>query len=428
MYINKYILLLSIIGTAISLHLWIQKERSFDQGCWGIAGSEAASTEGCTAQTLKKGESILGVPTAAAAFLFFLSSSALSIVGLTLPPQSAQRAHDLADIAISVATPLTLYLIYLQVASQTFCPLCLVIAGTLLAMAALHLARWRKGGYARPTDAERLAAVGYAVGLSFVGIALIIAVLFPLNKIGLRPLDRGLEAKQIEALIAKSVPAQAKAGSDAAPGKPTLDKSKPALDLQDWVGKRDVAGALPEVALFLDPNCPHCSQSFAAFQSAERHYSGKASFHLIPRPLWSHSVLQIQALELARAEGKYMEMWGLQFKRQKKGGLNQTELTKLFGELGLHILNLEARLGELKPAVLQRRDRAQANGITSTPALYINGYRVRGSSDIEKSLATLLETKDHKLALPGDQATGEPALRSKSPVSAKNAVSAVVQP
>ena len=41
--LNRVILFLSLAGMILAIHLWIQHERNFDKGCWGLGESVTQS-------------------------------------------------------------------------------------------------------------------------------------------------------------------------------------------------------------------------------------------------------------------------------------------------------------------------------------------------------------------------------------------------
>jgi protein-disulfide isomerase len=299
-------------------------------------------------------------------------------------------------VAVAVAFSFTLYLFYVQAfVARAFCPLCVVSGVLVTTLFVIHVFHFWNGNYPLVSDDRRPVEIGYASAVGFAGIGLLAALMLFVNEVGTRRLDQGDSARQFTAMLGRSLP-RFIAEEKLMEMKPALyDREQPALKLTEWIssetpslGGRDKP---VKVVVFLDPNCPGCVREFATVEKLAEMYQSKASFYVFPRVLWDFSLLQTQALELARVEGKYFEMWRAQFSHQQKGGLNLAELDGLFDEVQLDKRDLQKRLAAMRPTVERMRDRAIAAGIKGTPTLFINGVAVDLRSLDEGSLARLIE-------------------------------------
>lgn len=392
---NRLSLLISLCGLIVSLHLWIQKERNFDQGCWGADRSLASQVDsGCNDQELKKHSELLGVSVAAWGYAFYMAMAALSFGKILLPDKGAQACHTVSEMAVALAFPFSVYLAWVQAfVAKAFCPLCLISGALVTGLFILHAVQYRRG-FEPIEEARRPLEIGYASAMAFLAMGVLAALMIMVNQIGSRRLDQGETARQFEAMFERTLrkhiePAQL------LEMKPALYNAElPPLDLKEWLnGELPFMGANPglSVVAFLDPNCPGCKGTFTTVKLLAGRYGDRARFHVISRTLWPYSELQSQALELAAEAGKYHEMWEAQFEHAQKGGLNLAELGKLFRKLGITTEDLEKRLATVRPAVLARRDRAMAAGVRGTPTVYINGRAVAQSSTDLPSLSKLIE-------------------------------------
>lgn len=379
----------------LSLHLWIQKERSFDQGCWGAdQAAMLPAAGGCNDEQLKKYSEFLGVSVAAWGYGFYFLCAGLAFGKILFTGNAARSCHTASEMAVALAFPFSLYLVGVQAfVAKAFCPLCLLSAVLVTTLFALHVAQYRRG-FEPLSEERRSVEIGYASGMVFLAMGVLAALMIMVNQIGTRRLDRGETARQFEAMLAKTLPKHIEPAR-LLEMKPALyNPELPPLDLKAWLtGELPALGVNPglSVVAFLDPNCPGCKGTYATIKLLAGRYGDRAQFHVISRTLWPYSELQSQALDVAAQNGKYHEMWKAQFDHAKKGGMNPAELESLFRELGLTTENLAQRLADVRPAVLARREQAIAAGVRGTPTIYVNGRAVAHASTDLPSMSKLLE-------------------------------------
>lgn len=390
---NRLILLISMLGAVLAMHLWIQKERDFDQGCMGVAVKGLASLDGCRSPSLAKMNQMFGVSTAAVGYLFYCAMAGLTYLKMASRGPLGSWSRLLADVLVSAAAPMAIYLVYFQVKNGAYCILCLISSGFILSMFVLHALQWGRVVAVESTERTRVADIGYAAGVSLGAGGLALAILIFVNQVGVRSNDVGLDADKFDGMLKQALPGMVR--SEALKATPSLpEKGPPQLNAEEWdrlgfpwMGNK--AGV--RVVAFFDPNCPHCELSFSSFLTLAKKYGDRASFCVVPRPLWDFSVLQVQAIDLAKNTDRYIDMWQAQFSHQKKGGLGMGEVKAIFDEIGLSVQNLDASIRGRGPAVAALQAAAVKSGVNSTPAFYIEGRLVAPRDRKNASMERLIE-------------------------------------
>jgi len=389
--IHRLILLVSLLGMVLALHLWVQKARNFDQGCWGAGQVAVATAEGCQSPALEKVDSLFGVSTAAWGYLFYLAVASLAFAKVFLRDAAARKAHAASEILVLLAFPYACFLVVYQLfIAHAICPLCMVSSGLIALLFIVHLVCYLRGGYEPISDAERTIEIGYASGVSFMALGLLAGVLVIVNQVGTRSLAEGAGREEFIALLGQTLPTYIDREHLQAMKPARLDFSTAPIQPEEWIHPDTPVLGNPEgvkVIAFLDPNCPGCRHEFATLRSLADRYGDQAAFYVIPRVLWDYSLLQSQALFLAGQEDRYFDMWQLQFDRAKQGGMDLNDLEPLFAELGMNVEQLSPRLATHREKVMALRRQAMEAGINSTP----NGVAVDSRSRDEASLAKLIE-------------------------------------
>jgi uncharacterized membrane protein/protein-disulfide isomerase len=380
--LNRIALIISLLGVTLALHLWIQKERDFDQGCWGL-GEEAVQTAtgGCHDPRLSKESELFGVSTAALGYAFYLSMVLLTSIKLLSPYRLARGCQMITEILVGSAFLISLYLVYYQIGvAHAICPLCMVSFGLTAMLFFINVVQWKKG-IKVPDNFDRTTEIGYISGILFGGIGLLITVLVFVDGVATRRIDRGSEAQRLSMMVRRMLPTMVVA--DALKTSAEALKGHAVLKFEDWKSFNFPTLGAPDgvrVVLFLDPNCPHCRNAFKAFSRLAEKFKDKANFTLIPRPLWDYSTLQIQALDMAKTTGRYYDLWQKQFENQKRGGLELKEIRALLTDVGLPGVDRE----QLEPASAAVRDlrlKAAKAGINATPSWFINDLEVTAPTE-----------------------------------------------
>lgn len=138
-----------------------------------------------------------------------------------------------------------------------------------------------------------------------------------------------------------------------------------------------------KITIFFDFFCPHCHQfDSVVMPLLEREYGKKLQVTYIGYPIiYQDSVIPIEALELAKDEGKGKEMKDAIFDAiyyKRKDGANIDVLTSLAQSIGLNAEKFKKRLesGEKKKVVESGKELAKSYGAKSTPTVIIDGNTI----------------------------------------------------
>jgi len=393
--IKRLIFVLALAGMILTTHLWIQKEHGFDRGCWGVARSASLVDTPCKELSNDPAGHLFGISTVSWGYAFYFALAGVTLARL-VAPRCPKGFAALSEILIAGGLLVSAYLVYYQAhVAHAFCALCLCSSGLVVALAFLHvLARLLPGGPAEPA-AGPASEIGFTAVAVFGAAGLLFGVVFFVDRLGLLPLDEGNNEQQIEKVVGASLPLYIDSERLYEIRACRLDRSATHLDLEamlppslPFLGK---PGGMP-VIIFYDPNCPHCREFNPAFLDVVKKYGDRARFYILPRLLWDFSIPSVEALHLAAKEGKYYEMWNLEFTpHPTERAMTVPELAALFAKLGLSTDNFAQRLEALRPEVLAERDRAKQFGVNGTPTIYLNGLKVFELNTGQDCLGTLIE-------------------------------------
>ncbi len=134
---------------------------------------------------------------------------------------------------------------------------------------------------------------------------------------------------------------------------------------------------------YFDPNCPHCKTLLPVMDEVAEKYGDRARIYYKAIPIWDFSVPQIEALYAAAHEGKFFDMLPPMFAlqdavRQEKGMtvMMAEELARRSGmDPSLLLQRLQA--GTFRNTAMQQRQKAVDAGLSSVPAVLINGRFVK---------------------------------------------------
>jgi Protein-disulfide isomerase len=159
---------------------------------------------------------------------------------------------------------------------------------------------------------------------------------------------------------------------------------------------RGSANAPVTIVMFSDFQCPACSAAHPILEKVLAEYGDKVRFVVRDFPLekiHKDAFLAAQAANAAHAQGKFFEYIDVLYRNQS--ALDIESLKKYAAELGLNTAQFELDLQSGKYADEVRRDIADgvSYGITGTPAIFVNGVKLRHISAkdfraaIERALA-----------------------------------------
>jgi protein-disulfide isomerase len=141
--------------------------------------------------------------------------------------------------------------------------------------------------------------------------------------------------------------------------------------------------ALVTLVEFSDYQCPFCGRATATIQQLQKDYGNKLRISMRQYPLTTiHPFARGAALAAiaAGAQGKFWPMHDKLFANQR--ALEPANLEAYARELGLDIPRFQADMASPASAAIVERDTELGNGVgvTSTPAVYINGRKLPGGA------------------------------------------------
>ncbi|WP_263788980.1 vitamin K epoxide reductase family protein [Salinibacter grassmerensis] len=375
---------LSLLGILDVVHLLIQQERSFADGCLGGSAFGAGpSMFDCAAVTTGAGSTLLGVPNTIWGLAFYGMVGVLTIAVFWVVPRIRKWVHGARLGALTGGIAYSVYLAYLQIGPlDTLCLLCLgssLITTFLFAGQVALLA----SSPTLPPDSmsSRLAKRQVALFAYLIAAAAVLV---------------GADLVYFDETSAAAPQARSASGS-AASAQCELDDSKTPLQDQgsSLVGFQDITEGSNEsgvtVVEYFDPNCPHCKDFHQVMKRVVDAHRDEVRFVYKPFPLRRSSLPEIQALYVAAQSDKFAEMLEAQYARQGPGGIGMGDLRTIAEEIDLDpgVLSERVEQNEYRDQVLQQRKRAVKVGVDSTPTVLINGHFVE--SRTQECLNTFIE-------------------------------------
>ncbi len=142
--INRVCFILALLGILLTVHLWIQKQRSFDQGCLGFSKPQIQQTVSSECQEVVESEAatLFGVDNIILGFLFYVAAGALCLGTVFAGSKNRTRLQQTTLGLTGLGFVLTLYFIHLQLfILKTFCVLCMTSAGLVTLLFGLQVFR-----------------------------------------------------------------------------------------------------------------------------------------------------------------------------------------------------------------------------------------------------------------------------------------------
>ncbi len=396
--IHRVILLLSLVGMILALHLWIQKARGFDQGCLGLSKPEFVVQKGCAEASDLAASHLLGVSNAAWGYAFYFGLAVLSFAKIFAPVTAWRRLHLLGEITAAAGLLYSAYLVYAMVAASSFCVLCLTSAALVAALYLLHVCVRVRGSFQPLPETARILELGWAIGGLFVTSGLLVGVLLFVNRLGTRPLTQGNSAHELARFVGDTLPSFIDAEKLLEMRACRFDAAAELLDVEKFdrfelpiLGNRD---GIP-VTVFFDPHCGHCRELHPVILRLLERFKDRARFTLVPRALWEDSWPAVDALLLAKTQDQYLALWRLLFDRAAASRTKITagDIEHYLRQVGLGGADLKERLGAMRPRGIALRNEAKATNINHVPALYVQGRLVWEGNMSEECVATLIERR-----------------------------------
>jgi len=403
--VNRISFILVLLGVLLTVHLWIQKQRSFDQGCLGFSKPEIQQTISSECQEVVESEAatLFGVDNIILGFLFYVSVGAICLGAVFGSDKNIARLQQTTLGLAGLGFVFTLYFIYLQIfVLKTFCVLCMTSAILIIVLFGLQVFRiLKKIPVQALQEPEKVVReLGWFALISFFAGALLLTDLIFVNKLGTASLLRPPHSNEIRQVANEVLNERIDEQFLTAMAPCSYDDSQPSVKKwQQLVSQTDPYIGNPEspvtIIMLFDPNCLHCLRLHPVLKKVAARYRDKAKFYFKPFPIWNYSITQLEAIWLASDQRKYLEMIELQFMAQQPGGLSAAKLRELAVSLKLDLRAFEEglRQGKYRQKVLADKERINKFGIKSAPKILLNG-RFVGSKEqtiTESCLGKLIE-------------------------------------
>lgn len=369
---------LSLLGVLDVVHLYIQQNRQFEEGCLGFATLESASsTFNCAAVTTGSGSELLGVSNLTWGGGFYLSVAVLTVLVFWAGPEIREWIQGGRLGVLTGGVAYSGYLTYLQIgALESLCLLCLgsALIATLLFGAQVAVLVPSSSSIEPPMP-TRLMKRQIALFLYFT------VTTFVLVGADVVYFSGQQKASENRRAVASSERSTGSAQCQLDPSKePVGEKGASLINFQDITKGSAESGVT--VIEYFDPNCPHCKDFHEVMKKVVDAHREDVRFVFKPFPLRRSSLPEIQALYVAAQSGKFSEMLEAQYARQGRSGIGMSDLRAIAKEIGMDpdVLSDRVEQNEYRDQVLQQRKRAVEIGVDSTPTVLVNGHFVQSRS------------------------------------------------
>ncbi len=406
--LDRLIFGLALVGVFVTVHLWVQKQQSFVNGCFGFGEGAESGTFDCGAVLQSGASELFGVSNVVWGFLFYLFLAGLSFAVATAGAARRPALKKARAGLLGFGFFYSLYLVYYQYAYvEEWCALCLTSAVLVTLMLALQVYDYatsarsstaNRSRTARPMNKTLIRREARLLG----GLAVLVVLIAGADVLyfaGAEPAAAGAVPDTL----------QVAEGCAYDPAQSVVPEPGQLVSFADpSAGAEDAPVTVVE---YFDPNCPHCKTFYPEMQQLVAEYGQQARFVYKPIPLWEFSVPQVAALYAAQQQGKFKPMLEAQFAMQQQGGLSLDQMKSIAQEIGMDPEALEARIrsGVFRGEWQQTREQARQIGLSGVPAVAINGRLVAGASRTPRCLALMIEAAAEEA--PADEAeaaaTGE---------------------
>ena len=396
---------LALLGVLTSIHLGIQQERGFDQGCFGFSASQQVEdTFDCEVVTESEASNLLGVSNSTWGLLFYIFVAAITFLVATNAGGRLQQLKGARAVLIALGFLYSMYLVYYQFFGiGELCALCLTSAGITTLLFIGQAVDFAKTGPPSSTDsASRMDSPLPKRRLAYMGAAVVLLVfLIGADYAYFNSIDspEPALASDLERPAREASSSETAAPTAVAVGECSYDPEKPLVNnYAELVNFFDPTAGTPDadvtVIEFFDPNCPHCATIHPIMMNVVRDRHEQALFVFKPFVLWNHSIAQSEALYAAAQEGKFFLMLEQQYAiQQPRTGLGEPELRQIAENIGMDPDALMQRIesGLYRRTLSEQRQKAIDAGVNSTPAVMINGRFVDGDSKSTDCLKALID-------------------------------------
>ncbi|MFC2086028.1 vitamin K epoxide reductase family protein, partial [Bacteroidota bacterium] len=219
--LNRIIFGVALFGTLLTLHLWIQSERGFSHGCFGLSDPADVGVVECTAVIQSDAGKLFGISNVVFGFFFFGTIAVLSFASVLAKGNRADKIRKASLLVASLGIMYALYLFSYQVfVLGQFCKLCLTTGLTTAVLFGLHAVEWAGKSVARFELAELVREIGLFLLMVLVAALLLVGEVFFLNRIG--TLESAAELKTSTSINESVMPSEPNVSdASAIPSEPT---------------------------------------------------------------------------------------------------------------------------------------------------------------------------------------------------------------
>ncbi|NQU66651.1 MAG: vitamin K epoxide reductase family protein [Candidatus Marinimicrobia bacterium] len=399
-YFEFIFYVLGLIGILITIHLYIMDNRGFDRGCLGFTTSQTVEAAfDCESVLDSELGQILGISNVYWGMAFYFSLVFLNLL-LFFGKSSLQKyLRILRAIAIGAGFCYSIFLVYYQkTVLDEYCALCLMSAVTIFLLSLTQIIYIFKFPFVKETDTP----------ISRKLVVILAAVTVFISTSDFIYFNNLESIKIVEETHVNNVPpsttldpfsSSSPTHTNTLPGDCKYDETKPVVEnylslINEFDYRTGNSGSKNLVMELFDPNCLHCKRlSHVLAEFIDKNHK-EAFFVIKPIPLWSYSIIQIQALYIAAESGLFIEMMDEQFERQRPGkGLSMNELKEIAYNLGIdgHLMAQRIQNNDYRKYILEEHKKTRAAGIKSAPTLMINGKIVAVKSRTLQCLGELIQ-------------------------------------
>lgn len=401
-FIDRAVFGVAVLGILTSVHLGIQQERGFDQGCFGFSASQQIEdTFDCATVTQSEASRLFGVSNSTWGLLFYIVVAALTALAAFNVRGKLASFKQGRAVLILVAFIYTLYLVYYQFFGiGELCALCLTSAGLTTLLFILQAIDYLKPPASSTRSADMSSSPPKREYVYMGALAVIVVVLIGADVAYYRNLD----VSEPTATTVSPTAQQEYTGAPAVarrtmPGECIYDPQKePVEDHAALVNFFDAQKGNPDAKVtvieYFDPNCPHCKTLHPVVEQVAETHGDRALFVFKPFFLWSHSIAQSEALHAAAQENKFFEMLDLQYAiQQPETGLSEDQLRAIAEQIGMDpdVLTEHLASETYRKTLEEQKRMGAAAGVTGTPAILINGRFISARSRTAECLGQLID-------------------------------------
>ena len=399
--LDRLVFIFALLGVLTTIHLFIQQNRGFDQGCFGFStNAEVEAVFDCSVVTESNAAKIFGISNVYWGFSFYVFIVALSFSVWISSSRRRQLLKRIRALSIFFGFIYSAYLVYFQFFGiEELCALCLTSATIetfLLSLVMVDYFSRPKRTIVQKSNMKSRNLVREATVLA--SIIVLVIVIAGADFAYFNNLENTHYTGQDAAGDFPAVATSGTGSADSLEGCVYDPDRNPLESWQDMVTVLDLQRGNSNAAVtffdFFDPNCTHCRTLHMILEEIIAEYEDKVNFVYKPFVLWQHSMAQSAALYAAAQEGKFVEMLNLQMAYQNpQTGLQEQQLRELATQIGI---DAEVMLQRVESGIyLSRLQRinttGRALGIISVPTVMINGRFVASSGKTKDCLTQLLE-------------------------------------